>query len=167
MDVQIHMRDDEDFVWMQKSSIYTVKILHMKGDEECGWMQKSSTSYTTNRTMSNLPFNSPFSSSVLDIKSSGIMTKWWKELTVKKKDCSALETAPIILKTVLTPFLLLVLAIVVSLFVLLFERLGFPSQDRRSWSKPVRNIWFGFHGMDVMSVTCHDVCLRCRVLRCW
>ncbi|XP_070000318.1 probable glutamate receptor [Penaeus vannamei] len=77
---------------------------------------------------------------VLDIKSSGIMTKWWKELTVKKKDCSALETAPIILKTVLTPFLLLVLAIVVSLFVLLFERLGFPSQDRRSWSKPVRNI---------------------------
>ncbi|XP_042892008.1 probable glutamate receptor [Penaeus japonicus] len=59
---------------------------------------------------------------VLDIRSAGLMRKWWLELSVDKSDCNALATAPIELKTVLTPFLLLLLSLVVSLSVLAVER---------------------------------------------
>lgn len=94
----------------------------------------SSTDYIT-MTKVLLCYHS-FSSSVLDIKASGIMTKWWKELTVKKKDCNVLETAPIILKTVLTPFLLLAVASAVSLCVMLLERRLFLCRNYQRMAKP-------------------------------
>lgn len=62
--------------------------------------------------------------SVLDLLSGGILTKWWQELKVTSVDCSALETAPIELKTVLTPFLLLILGMLAGVGVLGGERLA-------------------------------------------
>ncbi|XP_042876134.1 glutamate receptor-like [Penaeus japonicus] len=61
---------------------------------------------------------------VLDLLSGGLLTKWWEELKVISNDCTALETAPIELKTVLTPFLLLVLSMSVAFSVLVVERLA-------------------------------------------
>ncbi|XP_042873441.1 probable glutamate receptor [Penaeus japonicus] len=54
---------------------------------------------------------------VLDIISSGFLRKWWQELSNKGNDCNALETVPIELKTVLTPFLLLIFGIFVALVI--------------------------------------------------
>ncbi|ROT77379.1 putative glutamate receptor ionotropic, delta-1 [Penaeus vannamei] len=58
---------------------------------------------------------------LLDIQSVGLLQKWWMELNVARTDCSALVTAPIELKTVLTPFLLLGCSLLVSLGVLAAE----------------------------------------------
>ncbi|XP_042873579.1 uncharacterized protein LOC122254125 [Penaeus japonicus] len=78
------------------------------------------------------PFIPIMNKVVLDIISSGIMIKWWRELTVTQADCNALTTAPIELKTVLTPFLLLGLSIVASLGFLVVERLvKRPSKSAR------------------------------------
>ncbi|XP_042893583.1 glutamate receptor-like [Penaeus japonicus] len=48
--------------------------------------------------------------------------KWWKELAGKRTDCAALESAPVELKTILTPLLLVALASLTSLAVLYVER---------------------------------------------
>ncbi|XP_047488283.1 glutamate receptor 1-like isoform X1 [Penaeus chinensis] len=59
---------------------------------------------------------------ILDIVSSGLLRKWWMEMSYSATDCSALEAAPIELKTVLTPFLLLGLIALFSLGILAAER---------------------------------------------
>ncbi|XP_042855556.1 glutamate receptor 1-like [Penaeus japonicus] len=48
--------------------------------------------------------------------------KWWLEMNVSNKGCDALETSPIELKTVVTPFILLGLSVLVSMAVLVAER---------------------------------------------
>ncbi|XP_037803608.1 probable glutamate receptor [Penaeus monodon] len=58
---------------------------------------------------------------LLDIQSVGLLRKWWMEIDVARADCNALVTAPIELKTVLTPFLLLGLSLMVSLGILALE----------------------------------------------
>ncbi|XP_047488127.1 probable glutamate receptor [Penaeus chinensis] len=58
---------------------------------------------------------------VVDILSAGLMRKWWLETYDSNTKCNLLETAPIELKTVLTPFLLLGLSILLVLGVLAGE----------------------------------------------
>ncbi|XP_047487269.1 uncharacterized protein LOC125038075 [Penaeus chinensis] len=70
------------------------------------------------------PLHPVFNGVVLDLLSGGILTKWWQELEVISADCSALETAPIELKTVLTPVLLLALGMLVGVGFLGIERLA-------------------------------------------
>ncbi|XP_063600734.1 glutamate receptor 1-like [Penaeus indicus] len=78
--------------------------------------------YTSFALTKGSPLVPVFNKLVLDIISSGLLKKWWQELSLTSTDCSALETQPIELKTVLTPFLLLSGSILVSLGVLLVER---------------------------------------------
>ncbi|XP_042855749.1 uncharacterized protein LOC122242520 [Penaeus japonicus] len=59
---------------------------------------------------------------ILDIASSGLLRKWWLELSFTATDCSAIDTAPIELQTVLTPFLLLGFGVLGSLGILVAER---------------------------------------------
>ncbi|XP_042891241.1 probable glutamate receptor [Penaeus japonicus] len=58
---------------------------------------------------------------LLDIQSLGLLQKWWLDLDVDRADCNALVTAPIELKTVLTPFLLLGCSVLASVGVLAVE----------------------------------------------
>ncbi|XP_037803358.1 probable glutamate receptor [Penaeus monodon] len=59
---------------------------------------------------------------VLEILSSGLLRKWWLELNVKTNDCNQLETAPIEIQTVLTPFLLLGVSLLLAFVFLAAER---------------------------------------------
>ncbi|XP_063600692.1 glutamate receptor ionotropic, kainate 5-like [Penaeus indicus] len=70
---------------------------------------------------------------VLDILSAGLMRKWWLETYDSNTKCNLLETAPIELKTVLTPFLLLGLSILLALGVLAGELVA----SRRALTKLV------------------------------
>ncbi|XP_069974767.1 uncharacterized protein [Penaeus vannamei] len=78
--------------------------------------------YFSTYTSFALPRDSPLvplmNKLILDIVSSGLLRKWWTELSYSTTDCSALEATPIELKTVLTPFLLLGLSALVSLGIL-------------------------------------------------
>ncbi|ROT84725.1 putative glutamate receptor ionotropic, delta-1 isoform X2 [Penaeus vannamei] len=82
--------------------------------------------YFSTYTSFALPRDSPLvplmNKLILDIVSSGLLRKWWTELSYSTTDCSALEATPIELKTVLTPFLLLGLSALVSLGILAAER---------------------------------------------
>ncbi|XP_037803575.1 uncharacterized protein LOC119597997 [Penaeus monodon] len=78
--------------------------------------------YTSFALTKGSPLVPVFNKLVLDIISSGLLKKWWQELSITSTDCNALETQPIELKTVLTPFLLLIGSILVSLGALLVER---------------------------------------------
>ncbi|XP_047488129.1 glutamate receptor ionotropic, kainate 1-like [Penaeus chinensis] len=59
---------------------------------------------------------------VLEILSSGLLRKWWLELNVKTNDCNQLETAPIEIQTVVTPFLLLGVSLFMAFVFLAAER---------------------------------------------
>lgn len=57
----------------------------------------------------------------MDILMAGLPTKWWLELNDVKEDCSLPETSAIEIKTILTPFLVLGLSMLVSFGFLCFE----------------------------------------------
>ncbi|XP_047480180.1 probable glutamate receptor [Penaeus chinensis] len=58
---------------------------------------------------------------ILDMLSGGLPKKWWGEFSGQKTDCTALESGPVELKTVITAFLLITLGIVISLAILSVE----------------------------------------------
>lgn len=68
--------------------------------------------------------------------SAGFFRKWWMEMNVNNNVCDALETAPIELRTIVTPFIVLGLGVLVALGVLASECLF----SRRGWIVPRGNL---------------------------
>ncbi|XP_047488086.1 probable glutamate receptor [Penaeus chinensis] len=96
----------------------------MNFGSECGAFLLSP-SYFPHQASIAMPKDSPLvpvlNKVLLDIQSVGLLRKWWMEIDVARADCNALVTAPIELKTVLTPFLLLGFSLLVSLGILAVE----------------------------------------------
>lgn len=60
-------------------------------------------------------------SSVLDILSSGLVEKWWRDWTTEAGSCGPLQNEPVGVKTVFGPFFVFSVALVGSLCVLACE----------------------------------------------
>nr|XP_027220826.1 probable glutamate receptor [Penaeus vannamei] len=91
--------------------------------------------YFTDRASFVLAKGSPlaplFNNVILDLGSSGLLSKFWLEVKVTTNDCGALETASLEFLTVVTSFLVLVVGAVVSFGLLGAEWL----LSRRIWGR--------------------------------
>nr|XP_027227006.1 uncharacterized protein LOC113818977 [Penaeus vannamei] len=91
--------------------------------------------YFTDRASFVLAKGSPlaplFNNVILDLGSSGLLSKFWLEVKVTTNDCGALETASLVFLTVVTSFLVLVVGAVVSFGLLGAEWL----LSRRIWGR--------------------------------
>ncbi|XP_066940246.1 probable glutamate receptor [Macrobrachium rosenbergii] len=67
------------------------------------------------------PFRHVFNKIILDARASGLLDKWMKAAVPKLADCSALSTSAIELNLVLVTFLVLGMAVLVSLGIFLLE----------------------------------------------
>lgn len=89
-------------------------------------------SFATFAISKDSPLIPIFNKLILDMMSAGFFRKWWMDMNVNNNACDALETSPIKLKTVVTPFILLGLSVLVALGILAAEcfsrRSGIVSQ---------------------------------------
>ncbi|XP_047488310.1 probable glutamate receptor isoform X2 [Penaeus chinensis] len=79
------------------------------------------TSFATFAISRDSPLIPIFNKLILDMLSAGFFKKWWMEMNVNNNVCAALETAPIELRTIVTPFIVLGLGVLVALGVLAAE----------------------------------------------
>ncbi|XP_069981126.1 glutamate receptor ionotropic, delta-1 [Penaeus vannamei] len=106
--------------------------LNYQGDCESYLLpQKYFTDHASFVLAKGSPLTPLFNNVILDLSSSGLLSKFWLEVKVTTNDCDALETASLEFLTVVTSFLVLVVGAVVSFGLLGAEWL----LSRRIWGR--------------------------------
>ncbi|XP_069974834.1 glutamate receptor ionotropic, delta-1-like [Penaeus vannamei] len=107
-----------DYAFMEWEFYYNLNF----GDECGAFLLPASyfPDYTSFALRKGSPLVPVMNALVMDMLSVGLIRKWWQELKADS-DCGNRETSAIELKTVLTPFLLLSVSILVSAGILAIE----------------------------------------------